>query len=177
MRGRTVLIVCVVALVGALAGWGVGAGVVSVDIGEAQDALGDLGGDDWNETEIEADILAEINDRRANVSLPPVRDRERIATAAELHADDMQARGYYNHTTPEGVGVRQRYSMCNRQSEIINAVPEFKSYYDPDELVEHSVDQWMESDPHREIMLGSWGSAGVGINITETDSYFVVGFC
>ena len=170
MRLGSVIIVLAVAVVAAAGGWAVGSDTVEVAVD-----LDDNG--EWNETSLEGEILDEINSYRAEQSIFELRSNARIADAARAHATDMHERDYYDHTSPEGEGVRQRYQRCSEQSEIINAVPEFDRQYDQDEFVSHVVDQWIESDRHRRIMLRGWASAGVGVDLNGSEAFVVVGFC
>jgi len=170
MRLGSVIIVLAVAVVAAAGGWAVGSGTVEV-------AVNLDSGDEWNETSLEAEILDEINSYRAEESLFELRSNARIADAARAHATDMHERDYYNHTTPDGSGIRERYQRCSEQSEIINAVPEYERQYEPSEFVDHVVQQWRDSNGHRRIMLGDWGRAGVGVELEGSEAHVVVGFC
>lgn len=170
MKLGSVIIVLVVVVVAAAGGWAVGSGTVEVAVNLDSD-------DEWNETSLEAEILNEINNYRAEQSLFELRSNARIADAARAHATDMHERDYYNHTTPDGTGVRERYQRCSEQSEIINAVPEYERQYDTGEFVSHVVDQWRDSDAHRRIMLADWARAGVGVELDGSEAFVVVGFC
>ncbi|WP_461006033.1 CAP domain-containing protein [Streptomyces capparidis] len=48
------------------------------------------------------DVLALTNAERARAGLPPLAPDPRLAAAAQAHSDDMAARGFYAHVTPEG---------------------------------------------------------------------------
>lgn len=53
--------------------------------------------------------LALVNEARAAEGLDPMSLDDRLGAAAEAHAEDMEARGYYAHASPEGDTVRDRY--------------------------------------------------------------------
>lgn len=52
--------------------------------------------------------LAQINAARANAGLPPVALDGGLSRMAQGHACDMAARGYFDHTTPDGTGLFDR---------------------------------------------------------------------
>lgn len=100
---------------------------------------------------------------RALHGQPPLSYCEKAARSARLHSEDMAARGYFNHNTPEGVTSSQRmknqgirYSTCG---ENIAA-----GYLNAFEL----VDGWYNSSGHRSNML-SGGFDYLGVGIAKSD--------
>ena len=55
-----------------------------------------------------AGVLCELNAVRAANDLAPLQARASLAVAAERHARDMVARGYFAHENPEGEGPARR---------------------------------------------------------------------
>src|SRR5437588_8679634 len=53
-------------------------------------------------------VVCELNVIRGNGTLRPLQADTRLAAAAQHLADDMAARHYFSHVTPEGVGLAQR---------------------------------------------------------------------
>ncbi|GAA4330443.1 CvpA family protein [Flaviaesturariibacter amylovorans] len=51
--------------------------------------------------DLEAKMLALVNEERAKEGLPPVKADPELAAVARAHARDMFARGYFSHYTPE----------------------------------------------------------------------------
>jgi len=51
----------------------------------------------------EARVLAIVNDERADAGCGPVRSDASLRDLARAHSADMEARGYFDHNTPEGV--------------------------------------------------------------------------
>jgi uncharacterized protein YkwD len=49
-----------------------------------------------------------VNFERSRRGVPPVYVDARLALAAQRHSDDMVARGYYDHVSPEGCGLSCR---------------------------------------------------------------------
>jgi uncharacterized protein YkwD len=53
-------------------------------------------------------IWHELNLRRVASHLAPLRLEPRLCAVAELHARDMAARNYFDHSSPEGIGPFER---------------------------------------------------------------------
>jgi uncharacterized protein YkwD len=58
---------------------------------------------------IQARALELVNQSRAEHGLPALSLEDRLNAAAQSHADDMHMRHYYDHTSPEGGTVVDRY--------------------------------------------------------------------
>ncbi len=57
---------------------------------------------------LEAEVLAIVNTERGKAGCPAVTADDRLTAAARGHSADMAARGYFSHTTPEGVQFATR---------------------------------------------------------------------
>jgi uncharacterized protein YkwD len=55
-----------------------------------------------------AEAAALINARRAEIGCPPLQWLEGAARAAQAHSDDMAARNYFGHRSPEGQTLADR---------------------------------------------------------------------
>jgi uncharacterized protein YkwD len=55
-------------------------------------------------------VLCIVNAERTVRGLPPVATEARLEAAAQGHSDDMAARGYFDHVSPEGAGPDARVS-------------------------------------------------------------------
>lgn len=103
-------------------------------------------------------IVDLVNIERAKVGCQPVQEDPRLAKAAELHSEDMRARGYFSHTSPEGSTLSSRaaaqgYPASAMGENIANG------YQTPDSV----MGAWMNSTGHREnIQRCSYQSIGVG---------------
>lgn len=64
--------------------------------------------------DVEAELVRQINERRAAAGEDPLRLRYGLYNAARLHAVDMAARGYAAHEDPEGRGHLQRARAIDR---------------------------------------------------------------
>ncbi|MBA3746166.1 MAG: CAP domain-containing protein [Solirubrobacterales bacterium] len=104
---RTVIACAVIAITGAvpraaaaaeIAGGCAGANVVAVD----------------NPTRAQATrtVLCLVNRQRARQGRKPLRASAQLADAATGHSDEMVARRYFSHSSPEGGGVRSRARLA-----------------------------------------------------------------
>ncbi|MDO6509326.1 CAP domain-containing protein [Celeribacter halophilus] len=109
--------------------------------------------------EEKAQIIALINAERARQGLMALSYNGKLATAAQRHADDMAAKGYFSHTSKSGATVGDRvraagYQYCSVAENL---------------AVGHSgtprvVQRWMTSSGHRKNILSTKVSdIGVGI--------------
>lgn len=55
-------------------------------------------------------MLRIVNAERATAGCPALNGDDRLARAARKHSEDMAARNYFDHTTPEGVSFATRIS-------------------------------------------------------------------
>ena len=121
-------------------------------------------------------ILAQLtNTDRAQNAAPPLAVNAVLATAAQMKADDMVARGYFSHIGPDGglpwdffrkVGYSYRYAGENL---AVN-------FFDSQAVAQ----AWMNSPAHRANMINPhFTEVGFGIaegNYQGTPSVFVVEF-
>lgn len=137
---------------------------------------------------VEVMVFDGVNEERQERPYQPFRWNDRAAEAAKAHAEDMAERGYFSHTSLDGETQMQRYSFCEGGENLAQTyykeriVTESGTKYisSEEELADAIVNQWMNSDPHRErgIYGEWWSSAGVGIAITEDGTvYAAMGFC
>ncbi|MFC6012888.1 CAP domain-containing protein [Nocardia lasii] len=59
-----------------------------------------------------AQALAAVNAARGQQGCAPLLEDSRLAAAAQAHADDMAARGYFGHSSPEGAGTADRVAAA-----------------------------------------------------------------
>jgi uncharacterized protein YkwD len=121
------------------------------DDGDAQYAVsvGRLGALDVNTNE---QIIFELSNMfRARHGVDALAWNDQLATAAHLHAEDMAARSYFDHVTPEGLSLRDR---------IVNAG--YEDLYTGGENIGAdfsngvtAVGGWINSSGHRRNILSS----------------------
>jgi uncharacterized protein YkwD len=123
----------------------------------------------WSASEArdEAEVLRLANLRRqsgatcGSITYPPapaLTMTPALRCAARLHSSDMSARGYFSHTTPEGIGFSARIDQAGYVWETIGE--NIASGYLTPEAV---VDGWMRSPGHcQNIMNPRFTELGVG---------------
>src|SRR5690606_27796398 len=62
-----------------------------------------------NLSSVRGEMLAQVNQSRRSEGKPPLRYNAQLNAAAQAHAEDMARRGFYNHRSPEGKDVADRW--------------------------------------------------------------------
>ncbi|MFD9207189.1 CAP domain-containing protein [Streptomyces sioyaensis] len=117
-------------------------------------------------------IVQLVNAQRAQHGCGPLTVDRHIQNAAQKHSDDMAARNYYEHNTPEGVDPGTRMTNAGfRWSSWAENI--FKSPKDP----ATAMDGWMKSPGHRDNILNcSYKSTGVGVNLSANGPWWTQDF-
>ncbi|MGG2459819.1 CAP domain-containing protein [Streptomyces sp. RGM 3693] len=113
-----------------------------------------------------------VNAQRAQHGCGPLTVDPHLQAAAQAHSDDMAARNYYAHDTPEGIdpGTRMTRAGFPWQSWGENI---FKSPKDP----ATALDGWMNSPGHRANILNcSYKATGVGVNLNPNGPWWTQDF-
>ena len=114
---------------------------------------------------LEASLVRELNRVRADRGLRPLRAAPRLRTAARAHTNAMLDFGFFGHESVDGTTFGERikryYSSRGFRSwsvgEALLASPDRKT------AASSIVEAWMNSPPHREILLSpSWRDVGIG---------------
>ena len=108
--------------------------------------------------ELEAQVLALVNEERAQRGLTPLQADPELAAVARAHSRDMLARGYFSHVTPEGrkLGDRMKagkvnYLLAGENLALAQTVP----------IAHRGL---MNSPGHRaNILRPQFGRLGVGV--------------
>ncbi|MGW7486548.1 CAP domain-containing protein [Streptomyces sp. NPDC054786] len=117
-------------------------------------------------------IVELVNAQRAQHGCGPLTVDRRLQAAAQAHSDDMAARNYYEHNTPEGVdpGTRMTKAGFPWGSWAENI---FKSPKDPSTAMKG----WMDSPGHRDNLLNcSYKATGVGVNLSANGPWWTQDF-
>lgn len=101
-------------------------------------------------------MIERVNALRAQNGLGPVAPHRQLEKAALAHARDMSAKGYFDHTSPDGSSVGDRvkragYRWCSVGENIAlgqTSIPE-------------AFDAWVTSPGHRANMLGQFSQIGI----------------
>lgn len=133
--------------------------------------------DGLDDERLEARIVAEANDARTEHGLAPLATDTSLATVADAHSGDMAARGYVNHTTPNGSGVADRYARFG-----VDCFGDENIYYTPnggllvgeDQLAERVVAEWLASPGHRKTLFGpEFIRQGIGAAVGPDNAVYV----
>ncbi|PKV89301.1 CAP domain-containing protein [Streptomyces sp. TLI_146] len=112
------------------------------------------------------------NAERAKAGCSPFKADRRLNASAQAHADDMAARNYYEHNSPEGRNAGDRMSAAgydwHKWGENIHRGP--KSPAD-------AMRDWMKSPGHRANLLDcGFKDIGVGVNLSGNGPWWVQNF-
>ncbi|MFD3518020.1 sigma-70 family RNA polymerase sigma factor [Streptomyces sp. NPDC058657] len=105
------------------------------------------------------EVVALINSERAKAGCSPVTSNGLLATAAQRHSQDMIARGYFDHTSPDGDGPGERVTAAGyKWSTYGENIAAGQS--SPAKVME----TWMNSPGHRANILNcAFKEVGMGI--------------
>ncbi|NGM69041.1 CAP domain-containing protein [Natronolimnobius sp. AArcel1] len=141
---------------------------------------------------VEDFVHAEVNDRRAEHDLEALEWDGTVASVSRAHSVDMAEREYFDHVNPDDEGPYDRFdavdSYCRAYGENIALTWVDRPIDDPgeDETIRYQtaerlatglVDQWMNSQPHREAILEDhggpgWDRGGVGVYIDDDGAVY-----
>jgi uncharacterized protein YkwD len=102
-------------------------------------------------TDLEAvrqEMLERVNTVRRGIGLKPLLLDPRLNTAAQAHAQDMLARSYYNHISPEGTTPRRRVQAAGYVADITA-----ENIAAGQTSVEDALGAWLHSTDHRRNLL------------------------
>lgn len=107
-----------------------------------------------------AEVLSSINSERTSTGTSLLTAHATLQAAAQAHAADMVARGYFDHTAPDGTTFAQRIAATGYPSAVVAENLGLTS----SNRISDVVDGWMRSATHRENMLApKYKSVGVGV--------------
>lgn len=113
-------------------------------------------------------------DRQAN-GLPPLVEDPLLAQSAQLHAEDMKARNYYAHVTPEGKTPTDRFAAVGGNDSVGENIMLQSGTIGNGTvlnwgLIESFQKSWMYSDGHRvNLLTPQYTKVGYGI-VSDTMS-------
>lgn len=124
-------------------------------------ALHDLGA-------VRAAVRARVDAERSKAGLAPLAERPELDRAAQAHAEDMLARGYFEHASPEGRTVRERSLAYGYRWRAVGENIALGQL-----TVDEVMDSWMKSPEHRENILDpEYRDLGVGLALGESRKGF-----
>jgi uncharacterized protein YkwD len=108
---------------------------------------------------VRAETLTRINAERRRHGRAPLTLDPRLNLAAQRHAEDMLARSYFAHRSPEGKTVRDRARAAGFEWSAIG-----ENLAEGQQSVKEVVEAWMRSAEHRENILDRrYTQTGVGL--------------
>jgi len=132
---------------------------------------------------LEFRIFDRINAEREKYGLPPLKWNEKLAEVARNHSKEMASYNYFGHEGLDCKKVGDRvsrvgifYTMVGENLLQISLIKNWwyredgtivkREYKTPEELVEESIEAWMNSPGHRKnILTKEFDETGVGIAI------------
>lgn len=106
----------------------------------------------------ERQVFQLLNTLRTSKGLRPLKMDRSLGAAARSHANDMSARGYFNHTSPEGEGPGSRARSHGYDGRMIGENIA-RGYQGAAKVMQ----AWESSSGHRANMLNArYGAVGVG---------------
>jgi uncharacterized protein YkwD len=111
--------------------------------------------------EVRRRMLAAVNAVREKNGLPPLDPDARLDRAAQGHAEDMLARSFYSHASPDGISPMVRVLRAGYLSRRVG-----ENIAEGEFTVDEVMDGWMKSAGHRENILdGAFTHVGVGLAV------------
>ena len=115
-----------------------------------------------------------VNGERSKENRAPLRTDAVLAALARGHAEDMVARGYRSHDTPEGKTYRDRLTEAG-----LNPIAAGENWAfvprSPDQAVPAALALWLDSPPHRANILGDrYTRLGAGVAPGPLGGYIFV---
>lgn len=118
-----------------------------------------------NATQVSDAVFCLTNRVRAHFGLPALRRDGRLDEAARRHSQDMAARGYFSHTSPEGLSPSDRAGAAGYPH---GAGENIAAGYRDARAV---VDGWLKSAGHCRNMLSAAKDLGVGTAVSSRPYY------
>lgn len=117
----------------------------------------------------QAQVVALVNQFRAEAGCGPVSTNAQLTDAAQKHASDMSARDYFSHDTPEGVTFDQRIRAAGYDKPGAENIAKGAS------TAAQVMDMWMNSPGHRRNILNCDLNA-LGVGLDRDGDYWVQDF-
>jgi uncharacterized protein YkwD len=122
---------------------------------------------------VRAELLARINAERRRAGRRTLTLDSRLNAAAQRHAEDMLARSYFGHRSPDGETVRERARDAGYDWEAIG-----ENLAEDQQSAKEADESWMRSSGHRENILDRrYVQTGVGLALgrdSKTGEYRIL---
>lgn len=118
-------------------------------------------------------VLGAVNQARRDAELAPLAPDPKLDQVAQAHAEDMLARGFYDHRNPDGDGPRDRVTAAGWPARMVSENIA-RGLFQATEVVE----RWLDSSGHRQnILRRSASRHGLGVAIGERGGAVEVLWC
>jgi uncharacterized protein YkwD len=119
---------------------------------------------------IRADMLARVNAERRKAGVALLQPNPKLDAAAQRHAEDMLARAYFAHESPEGKTVRERARAAGYDWRAVG-----ENIAEGQLSIAEVMETWMNSPGHRRNILDKgFKELGVGLALGRSgDGYQV----
>ena len=115
------------------------------------------------QADLEKRVIAMLNEERRRAGLSRLEPAELLGVAARAHSTDMAARGYLDHTSPEGATAADRVALAGY---AFAAVGENIAWGQKD--ARQVMTAWMHSRGHKaNILSPHYTEVGVGVAATR----------
>jgi uncharacterized protein YkwD len=116
--------------------------------------------------QVRSAMLAAVNAERRKAGVPPLTASSKLDQAAQRHAEDMLARNYFAHESPERKTVRERAKEAGYDWRAIG-----ENIAEGQTSVAEVMDTWMHSPGHRRNILDrDFKELGVGLALGRNGS-------
>ena len=121
------------------------------------------------DTSLAGQIVSLVNNERADGGCDPVAEEPHLDTAAQKHSDDMSARDYFSHDTPEGVHFDERIRDAGYRE------PGAENIAKGATSAAQVMEMWMNSSGHRANILNC-SLTKLGVGVTKSGWYWTQDF-
>jgi len=128
---------------------------------------------------VRGQMLQLVNQSRRENGAPPLRYNTTLNAAAQAHAEDMARRGFYNHRSPEGRDVADRWASKGggRWEAIGENILYCNRCAAPSQQAREFHQKWLQSPGHRRnIMRSDFQEFGFGMATANGRTYAVQNF-
>lgn len=122
-------------------------------------------------TSVRSELLRLVNEERRQRGLTPLRLQHQLNFAAQSYAEDMLARDFYGHESPEGTTVMDRARAAGYRGRMTG-----ENLANGVESVDLVMQEWMKSEGHRKNILSRrFREVGFGVAIgKKSDGYRII---
>jgi len=127
-------------------------------------------------TDMKEALTAVINSARNDAGSISLLLDSSLCLVAQHRSDDMAARDYFSHTTPEGKNI---YNFLAENGIAYSTAGENIQYCSPPSMASAELffNTWMDSDIHRaNILNGGFSRIGIGTSSNNNNFYIVLVF-